>query len=229
MVGIDLGINRFVTTHDAKGIETEKHFKKRSKRLKRCQRALSRKPKTEKTNNKQKARILLAQQHEKVAASRRDFHHKSANKLLNKYDIFVFEDLKIENMKRSAKGTLENPGNMVKQKTGLNRSISDVAWRQFVNILTYKAEEAGKQVNVVNPKNTSQECSNGNCRKKVPKRKYRVHDCPHCSVKLDRDHNAAINILNRFLSTVGITESYACGNMMEITPSAQEAPVISLL
>ena len=227
-VGIDLGINRFITTHDGKGIKTEKHLKKRSCKLKRLQRSLSRKPKTIRTINKVKARLLLAKQHEKVVNSRNDFQHKSANKLLNNYDLFVFENLKIMNMKKSSKGTIENPGKMVKQKSGLNRSISDMAWRKFVNILTYKAEEAGKDVFFVDPKNTSQLCSNFNCQEKVHKHKYRVHDCPYCAVKLDRDHNAAINILNRFLSTVGTTESYACGNMIEVTRSAQEAHVIAL-
>jgi transposase len=84
----------------------------------------------------------------------------------------------------------------------LAKSISDVSWSQLTNFVSYKAEEASKRVEFVDPKNTSQECSN--CGKIVKKPlSQRVHKCPFCGLVMDRDENAAINILKRGLRNVG--------------------------
>lgn len=90
----------------------------------------------------------------------------------------------------------------------LAKSISDVGWYQLMNFTKSKAECAGKIVEFVNPKNTSQDCSG--CGKTVPKDlSVRVHSCPCCGLELDRDHNAAINILNKSMYTAGTTEIHA--------------------
>jgi putative transposase len=95
-----------------------------------------------------------------------------------------------------------NVANMVKNHS-LAKSISDAAWSQLVRYATYKAEWAGRSLVLVDPKYTSQECSG--CSERVPKDlSVRVHDCPHCGLVLDRDLNAARNILARGLASIGI-------------------------
>jgi putative transposase len=102
----------------------------------------------------------------------------------------------------------------------LARSISDAGWAKFVDMLSYKAEKAGGQLIKVNPKNTSQACSG--CGVIVKKDlSQRVHDCPDCGLVLDRDHNAAVNILRagvaaRGALNVGQWPERAPGKLMEI-------------
>ncbi|NEP43250.1 MAG: IS200/IS605 family element transposase accessory protein TnpB, partial [Okeania sp. SIO2H7] len=148
------------------------------KRLKTLQKRLSRKKKG--SNRWLKAVKAVARQHKKVADKRKDFHFKTANKLLTKADVIAHEDLNIKGL----------------TKTRLSKSINDAGWGQFLTILTVKAENAGQKTIAVNPKNTSQDCSN--CGEKVPKElSQRTHSCPHCGIEIDRDLNAAINIKNR--------------------------------
>ena len=109
--------------------------------------------------------------------------------LVRKYDVIVFEDLRIKNMVKNHK---------------LAKSISDASWSRFIEYTSYKAESAGKQVILVNPQNTSQTCSG--CGVIVKKSlSVRVHKCPHCGLVLDRDVNAAINILRRGTRPGGAT------------------------
>ena len=98
-------------------------------------------------------------------------------------------------MMRSAKGTVEEPGSRVAQKSGLNRSIGDAGWARFVILLSYKAERAGGKVIRVNPKNTSNLCSK--CQRLTPSRIGDDFCCADCGQTMDRDHNAALNILGR--------------------------------
>ena len=107
----------------------------------------------------------------------------------------------------------------------LAKSILDAGWSQLINLTKSKAEYAGKIVELVNPRNTSQNCSN--CGKSVSKDlKVRVHSCPFCGLVLDRDHNAAINIKNRSISTVGITGFQACLSNLNREAMKQEAPLL---
>ena len=116
-----------------------------------------------------------------------DFAHKNSLRLIKKYDFIVFEDLNIRNMQI----------NNVKQ---IKKSISDVTWDRFTKFTQYKAEKAGKQVMFVDPKNTSKMCSN--CGSLVPKLlSDRIHICS-CGLSIDRDLNAAINILRRGLASL---------------------------
>ena len=154
------------------------HYRKAQKRLRTIQKRVSRRKKG--SNRKQKAVTQLGKCHKKVADKRKDFHFKTANELLKKYDVVAVEDLNIKGLAR----------------TKLAKSVLDAGWSSFLSILTNKAVNAGLLVIPVSAYNTSQDCSS--CGEKVPKKLHeRWHDCPHCGCSLDRDHNAAIGIKNR--------------------------------
>ena len=109
------------------------------------------------------------------------------------------EDLKLCNMTGSARGTVEEPGSNVKQKAGLNRSILEQSLGLITTKLRYKAEWAGIQLTAVNPVNTSKTCSGCGAVNKEKLAEYRIFRCPNCGLEMDRDLNAAINILNKGL------------------------------
>ncbi len=111
----------------------------------------------------------------------------------------VDEDLKIKNMMRSARGSLEQPGCKVAQKSALNRSIADAGWSQFIHYLVYKAERAGGRAIRVNPKNTSNLCSR--CEQFKQSRIGDDFCCAPCGHTMARDVNAALNILGRGIVT----------------------------
>ena len=178
ITGIDMGLKEFLTTADGETVAIPQHYRKAQKRLRVIQKRVSRRKKG--SNRRQKAVKKLGRQHKKVADKRKDFHFKTANNLLKKYDVIAHEDLNIKGISKSR----------------ISKSVHDAGWGNFLSILTNKAENAGLLVIPVNPKNTSQDCSN--CGAKVPKKLHeRWHNCPHCGCSLDRDHNAAINIKNR--------------------------------
>ena len=176
-VGIDMGIESFLTTSDGEFIGNPKFLRHEEKRLRRKQRQLSRCQK--KSHRRKKVVKELGKQHEHIANKRRDFAFKVVKKLVSTYDTIVIEDLKITNMVKN---------------NHLAKSINDVAWGMFFDILSCKAEEAGRKIIKVNPKNTSQICSG--CGSIVKKDlSVRWHNCPECGLSLHRDINAAINIL----------------------------------
>lgn len=182
-VGVDVGLNSLFTFSNGEKIEPPKYLRQSEKKLIRVQKELSRKKKG--SANKKKQRIKIARVHRKIRNQRKDFAHKISRILVNKYDLIAFENLNI-------KGMLKNHH--------LAKSISDAGWNQLIQFTTYKAEEAGKIVELVNPNGTSQKCSK--CGKTVPKDlSKRVHSCPFCGLMLDRDHNAAINILRKAVPT----------------------------
>lgn len=177
-IGIDLGLTHFYTDSEGNKVENPRHLKKHSNSLSEAQRALSLKKKG--SNNRKKAKKRVAKLHRKVSDSRRDFLYKTAKRLIQNFRTIVMEDLNIKNMIAQNK---------------YNKSIHDVSWGEFEAILLAKAEEAGRKVLRVNPKNTSQECSC--CMEIVPKGiEERVHRCA-CGAVIDRDLNAAWNILRR--------------------------------
>ena len=188
-IGIDVGLKSFATLSDGTEISSPKYLRKAEARLKRTQRAFSRKKKG--GDNRTKARQVVTNLHRKVRNQRLDFHHKEARKIVDSFGLIVAEDLKIRNMVRNRH---------------LSKSISDAGWGDFLLILASKAEEAGCRFEKVDPRHTSVNCSS--CGKKVPKSlAVRTHRCPVCGLVLDRDHNAAINILQR--ATAGTAENYA--------------------
>ena len=181
IVGLDMGISNFVTTSDGEFFEPPKYLRKSECKLRRIQRKVARR--TKGSHRRRKAVRNLQKLHEHIANQRRDTSHKIARQLVNQYDIISVENL-------NTQGLVKNHH--------LAKSIMDASWNIFILILTAKAEEAGRKVVKVNPQYTSQECSS--CGNIVNKDlSIRIHKCPHCGLSLDRDVNAAINILNRGL------------------------------
>lgn len=187
IVGIDLGISNFVTTSDNQFFAPPKHYRKSEKKLRRLQRSVARKIKGSK--NRRKSVRNLQRCHQHIANQRRDTAHKIAKKLIDQYGIISVENL-------NTQGLIKNHH--------LAKSIMDASWNIFILILISKAEYAGRKVIKVNPRYTSQECSScGNIVKKDLS--IRIHDCPHCGLKIDRDVNASINILNRGRDTAFVS------------------------
>ncbi len=175
-IGIDVGIESFLTTSDGDKVHNPQYFRESEKQLTKAQRVLSRREKGSVRYGKQ--RLHIAKAHEHIVNQRRDFHYKTARWLFAQCEEVAVEELKISNMVKNHH---------------LAKSISDAAWGNFRLILQSKAANAGKQLTKVDPKYTSQKCSR--CDSIVPKSlSVRVHDCPDCGLVLDRDHNAAINI-----------------------------------
>ncbi|MEH1863678.1 MAG: transposase [Nostoc sp.] len=178
IIGIDVGLIDFIVTSDDDRIAAPKFLRKAERKLKSAQRRVSRRRKG--SNRRKKAIQKLGKQHKKVADTRKDFHFKTANKLLKKYDVIAVEKLNIKGLAKSR----------------LAKSVNDAGWGQFISILTVKAENAGLKVIAINPNGTSQECSS--CGTKVIKPlSERMHRCPSCKISLCRDLNASINIKAR--------------------------------
>ncbi|MBC6445300.1 MAG: IS200/IS605 family element transposase accessory protein TnpB [Alphaproteobacteria bacterium GM202ARS2] len=195
VVGVDMGIKRFVTTSLGEEKEKavlgayydyEREYRKEERQLRLKQRAVERSKKASSTldgcegKNLAKRRKAVQRLHEKIARRRKDFHHKLSTILVDKCDALAFEDLRVKNMVRN---------------TRLSKSIHDAGWSAFVNMCDYKADGAGKHCVTVDAKGTSQVCSacGAIVRKDLSER---THKCD-CGVILDRDHNAAINIKKR--------------------------------
>jgi putative transposase len=194
-VGIDLGITHFASLSDGTFIEAPRYYRKAQKTLKKRQQALARKKRG--SYRRDKARKLVAKAHRKVANQRRDFHHKHAKKLVTEHQTIVFEELEITNVSRHARPKQDEQGtyllNGAAAKSGLNKSILDAGWGQFQQIVSCKAAWAGRTVVFVNPRYTSQVCSQCGVAKKKDLSE-RWHECS-CGCELDRDTNAALNIL----------------------------------
>jgi transposase len=147
------------------------------------------------------AKKALSRMYRKVRNRRRDFLHKAARKLVSQYGTLVFEDLQIANLTKAPAPKQDEQGNYLPNgataKGGLSKSIFDAGWGVFVTLCGSKAEEAGCTVVKVAPHGTSQACSGCGCMVEKDLG-VRWHSCPHCGTELDRDHNAAKNILHRY-------------------------------
>jgi putative transposase len=177
-LGIDLGLKAFLVTSEGESVAPPQHYRKAQAALRRAQRKVARRQKGSK--RRAKAVQVLQKQHQRIGNLRRDFHHKTARVLVTRYGTIVHEDLNIGGIARSR----------------LAKSTLDVAWGSFLQILSYKAEEAGATVIAVSPHNTTQACSRCGALPSVPKTLAdRVHSCSQCGYVADRDLNAAQNIL----------------------------------
>jgi putative transposase len=196
-IGLDLGLLHFATDSNGQTIDNPRYLRKAEQKLKRLQETLSRKKRGSKRRKKAAKRVGKA--HRKVRNQRRDFLHKESRILVDTFETIVFEDLAPANLSKRPKAKQDENGkylpNGASAKAGLNKSIQDAGWSMFVAMCRYKAECAGTTVLEVNPRNTSQICSA--CGEKGPHKdlSVRTHTCTHCGVILDRDHNAALNIL----------------------------------
>ena len=186
--GLDLGIEQFACLSDGEVIENPRHLRQAEERLKETHQQLSSKKKGSKNRQKAKHRVAVA--YERLTNRRRDFLHKTSRKLVDSYSFLALENLNVAGL---AAGFLA-------------KSVLDCSWAEFVGMISYKAEEAGCEVVLVDPAHTSQRCSScGLIRKKSLAERW--HDCP-CGASMHRDLNAAINILQR--ATGGTPGSNAC-------------------
>ena len=194
-VGIDLGLLHFATLSDGSTIENPRYYRKAERKLERLQQALARKKRG--STRRRKAVKQVAKAHKKVANQRKDFLHKASRQLVNTYGLIFFEELQPANMSKRPKPKQDEQGNYVPNgaaaKGGLNKSIVDAGWAMFQQFCIYKAANAGREVLFVNPRYTSQICSGcGAVKKKELSERW--HSC-ECGAELDRDYNAALNIL----------------------------------
>ena len=177
-VGVDLGISTFAALSDGGFIPSLKAARKAERQLRVAQRALARKQPG--SAGRRKARESVARCHATVARLRREHLHQASARLVRDYDAIAVERLNVKGLAGSA----------------LAKDVHDASWAKFISMLRYKAEKAGARLIEVDPYNTSQDCSG--CGMKVPKGLAdRRHDCPRCRLSIDRDLNAARNILNR--------------------------------
>lgn len=188
-------------TNNGQLIKNPKHLKKYENKLAWCQKLFSRKKK--KSKNRKKAKLKVARIHEKVSNTRKDFLHKLSTQFINNYSLIALEKLASKEMSEKQFG----------------KHINDASWNMFADMLAYKAESAGCKIVFVDPRGTTKECSR--CHEIVNKSlKERAHNCPFCGLSIDRDINAAHNILIR--ATAGIAGSNACGDEEKTLSLKQE-------
>jgi len=183
-IGLDVGLKEFYTDSNGDSVPNPRFLRKGETALKRSQRLVGRKVKG--SLNRRRARVILGKRHLKISRQRKDHAIKLARCVITSNDVVVYEDLRVSNM--------------IKNHC-LAKSISDASWYQFRVFLEYFGKVFGRITIAVNPAYTSQECSD--CGEVVKKSlSTRTHACK-CGCVMDRDHNAAINILNRGISTTG--------------------------
>jgi putative transposase len=192
-LGLDVGLNHFYTDSDGQTVENPRYLRKSERKLKKLQRKVSKRKKG--SANRRKAVKRLARKHLQVSRQRKDFAVKTARCVVRSNDLIAYEDLQVRNMVKNHK---------------LAKSISDASWSMFRLWVEYFGKVFGKVTVAVPPHYTSQNCST--CGTLVKKTlSTRTHQCSHCGTVLDRDHNAALNILALGLSRVGHTQINACG------------------
>ena len=191
-VGVDLGILTFATLSDGGAIPSLRAARRAHKQLRRAQRSLARKRRG--SRSRAKARVRVARCHAATARARSNHLHQASARLIRDYDVIAVEALNLKGLARSL----------------LARDVLDASWARFISILRYKAEKAGACLIEVDPRNSTQDCSS--CGIRVQKAlDERWHDCPHCGLSIDRDFNAARNILHRAVVGPGLRNVAGCG------------------
>lgn len=189
-VGVDVGLQTFATLSTGEKMANPRFFKTEQDALAKAQRRMEKHAKG--TAERANRRKIVSHIHARITNNRTNFAHQLSRRLVNAFGVIVFEKLAVADM-------MSNHSQVFGNK--LNKSIADVAWSQLAQFTAYKAADAGRLFLQVDPRNTSQKCSR--CGSIVPKDlSVRIHDCPHCGLVLDRDHNAAINILALGLQSV---------------------------
>ena len=191
-VGVDLGITTFAALSDGGFIPSLRAARRSERELRRANRALSRTARG--SRGRRKARMALARCHAKTGRARLDHLHQASARFVRDYDLVVVEKLNVKGLAQSA----------------LAKDVHDASWAKFISMLRYKAACASIRFIEVDPYDTSQDCSG--CGMKVPKALgARLHECPHCGLEIDRDLNAARNILHRAGVGPGLLNVAGCG------------------
>lgn len=225
-IGIDVGIAKAVSASDAISFEYQgkqitsnqldsvNPLREHQAKLAKLQKDLARKTKFSRNWNKQKAKITKL--HSKIANIRNDFVHKVTTAISKSYAYVTVEALKVKNMSKSAKGTADKHGKMVKQKAGLNKSILDQGWGMFRQFLAYKLKyNYGTELIEVNPQYTSQRCSGCGHTHADNRKNQASFKCVKCGLSMNADFNASLNIKAAGLAVL------ACG--VDGMPSIQNA------
>jgi len=191
-IGIDVGVKVFAYTSENEAIK-HINLKHEIANVIKAQKVLSRRKKG--SANRTKAKAKLAKKHLKLKNKKNDFLHKITKKLSENQTIAV-ENLKIKNMSKKAKGSIDNPNMRSSAKRGLNRSILQQSWRKFFELLDYKLRRNGGQLIKVDPRFTSQKCSSCGHISNENRLKQAQFICKNCGNRLNADYNASVNILN---------------------------------
>lgn len=215
-IGIDVGIARFATMSDGSFVAPLNRFKKHQHRLARYQRRMSRKVKF--SNHWKKAKARVQKIHGNIANARKDYLHKASTTISQNHALVCIEDLQVRNMSKSSKGNSEQHGKMVKQKSGLNRSILDQGWAEFRRQLEYKVSWNGGILLAVPPHNTSRTCPCCGHIAKENRITQAVFLCVDCGYENNADVVGASNILARGYRVL------ACGELAQSGRSVKQEP-----
>jgi putative transposase len=185
-VGIDVGLHSFAALSTGEAVENPRFFRKDEKALGKAQRRHAKEAKG--TPKRGKRRKAVSRVHERIRFRRHDFAHQHARRIVARFQFIAVEDIHVNRMVHNH---------------CLAKSIGDAAWGLFLGVIAGKAEWAGRTFIAVNPAYTSQDCSRCGRRQKMPLAE-RIFRCACCGLELDRDHNAAKNILALGLQAVGL-------------------------
>ena len=194
-IGIDMGVTRFATLSNGEYFEPLNAFKTHKGKLAKLQRRLKNKIKF--SRNWQKLKAKIARLYHKISNIRQDFLHQTSSKISKNHAIVYVEDLQVSNMSKSAKGTVENHGENVKQKSGLNRAILDQSWFEFRRQLGYKTQWLGGSLVAVPPQNTSRTCPCCSYTAKENRQTQADFECVECGYMRNADVVGALNVLAR--------------------------------
>jgi IS605 OrfB family transposase len=199
-VGIDRGVVKAVVASDGFTANREMVTAGEGKRFVRLQQKLARQAKGSKRRHR--TRVQLANLHRTIRRRRQDFAHQTSRQLVNSHDLIVLEDLRVNNMTASARGTIANPGTNVKAKAALNRAILDKGWGRLKTYIAYKLEREGGKLILVNPAFSSQQCSECDHIDAKSRVSQSWFCCTKCGHAENADINAAKVILGRGLKIV---------------------------
>ncbi|MFS8981344.1 transposase [Cupriavidus necator] len=215
-IGIDMGVARFATFSDGAYLAPLNSFKKHEARLRRYQRAMSRKQKF--SNNWKKATARVQRIHARIGNARRDYLHKATTTISNNHAMVCIEDLQVRNMSRSAAGTTNAPGKQVRAKSGLNKAILDQGWFEFRRQLDYKLAWNGGYLIAVPPQNTSRTCPCCGHVSAANRQTQGRFQCVECGFEANADVVGAINVLARGHRVA------ACGEPVQSDRSVKQEP-----
>lgn len=220
-VGIDLGITRFATLSDGSFLEPLNSFKKMENKLRKTQRALSRKTKF--SNNWKKTKAKIQRIHSRIGNARRDYLHKATTRISKNHAIVCVEDLKVRNLSKSAAGSVDQPGKQVQAKSGLNKAILDQGWFEFRRQLAYKISWRGGHLIAAPPRNTSRTCPACGHVSADNRQTQARFACVECGYENHADMVGAINVLRAGLARL------ACADTLpEVRASGQEPTDVTI-